>query len=95
MGTYRSVSVALFLILYILLNEMFVNDFSPMVIKNNSVNFLYSKIFQIIVLGNGIIFSACDTLENKNSLELLDIQVFTPLCATQLVYIYEYISSFW
>ena len=42
--TYRHVSVAHCLKQYILINDMFVEAFSPMIMKNKSVNFLMKSV---------------------------------------------------
>ena len=44
MCPYRRVSVALFLQRWIFLKGMFVDDFSPMVVKKKSVNFLMKSV---------------------------------------------------
>ena len=44
MGPYRRVSVALFLKQCIFLKGMFVDAFSPMVMKKKSVNFLMKSV---------------------------------------------------
>ena len=44
MGPYKRENAALFLKRYILLKVMFVDDFSPMIMKEKSVDFLIKSV---------------------------------------------------
>ena len=66
MGSYRRVSVALFLKRFIFLKGMFVEAFSPMIMKKKSVNFLMKSVEtpQHFSLLSSFIFNALTRLYN-------------------------------